>query len=96
MEGGVEDEDLREVGKHLFHCHVAFEVGFAVEGRKFHVLFPLFKHFIGDDAALGEASACHDAVTGSTDFVEVFDGTIFRMEQGVKHEANSLGVGGTR
>ena len=94
MEGGVEDEDLRQVGQHLLYGHIALEVGIAVERRQVHILLPLFKHGVGDHLAAGEASASHDAVAGSRNLVEALDGAIFGMEQRVEHQFDTLGMRG--
>ena len=96
MEGCIEHKYLGQIGKHFLHCHVALEVGVRVQRSEFHVLFPLLEHFVGHNLALGEAAACHNAVTGSTDFVEAFDCAINGVEQCVEHELDALGVGGTR
>ena len=94
VEGGVEDEDLGQFGQELAHGFVAFQVGGAVQGRQVHVLFPLLDDFGGDDEALGEDAAVHDAVAGGSDLVERLDGAVFGVEQGVEHQLDAHGVVG--
>ena len=94
VEGGVEDEDLGQLGQHLLDGDVALEVCLGVERGELHVLLPLFEHGVGDYLAAGEAAAGHNAVARCADFVEALDGTVLGVEQGVEHEAYALGVGG--
>ena len=95
VEGGVEHEDLGQLGQHCAHGFVALEVGGAVQRSELHVLVPFLKHFGGHNLALREASASHDAMACGGDFVQALDGAIFGIEQGVKHQFDSLGVRGT-
>ena len=96
MESRVKHEHLGKIGKHLLHSHITLEVSLRVERSKFHVLLPFLKHGIGNHLTLRETTTCHDTVTGSADFIEALDGTVHGVEQRVKHQFDTLGVGGTR
>ena len=94
VERRVKHEHLWQVGQHGANSLVAFQVCLAVERCEVHILLPFLKHFWRNNLALREASACHDAVACSRNFVEALDGAILSVEQGVKHELDTLSVCG--
>ena len=94
VESRVEHEHLRQVGQHFLYSHIAFEVCFAMKRSEFHILLPLFEHLVGYNLALREATTGHDTMTCCADFVEALDCSVLRIEQGVEHEFDTLGVSG--
>ena len=92
VERSVEHKDVGHVFYHSFHRVVTFEGRWVVEGRKVHVGFPLFEHFVSDKTAFCEASACDDTVTSGCDFVQTLDGAILGVHQGVEHHFDAFSV----
>ena len=94
MECRVEDEHLREIRQQSLHGLIAFEVGRIVEGSQIHIRNPFLQHLVVHETAFGEAASSHDAMAGSSNFIDVLDGTVFRMQERVKHHLDAFSVSG--
>ena len=80
------------MGDNRFDGIIALQCWGIVQWRKIHIAFPFFKHIIGDQLALSKASAGHNAVTSSSDFIQTVNRTIRGVHQRVEHHLDAFSV----
>ena len=87
VEGGVEDEDLRDARESVGDALDAHEVSAGVKGREVAALFELFDDFGGDLDRLGEERATVDySVSDGFDFVHRLDAAVVSRREGVDED----------